>query len=267
MADPERRGWLRRRARGARIERRLVCFHHAGGGASVFRGWENALAPGSEVVAVQLPGREGRIHEPPIRDVGEVIEALAPHVAPLLDRPYDLFGHSVGALLAFELARRIRSEGWRQPERLFAAAARPPSAWRRPAEPPAARAQVPPDDVVVDRLRQYGGTPTAVLEHPGLMEMLLPMLRADFALAERYRYEPGEPLACDIVALVGDADRRVRVDHARGWARETAGRFVLRELAGSHFFVHESREDVLVLIAQLPPRAHASEGAAAPVRG
>lgn len=214
---------------------RLYCFPFAGGGASIYRRWGTELPDPIEVRPVQPPGREGRIGEPAFRSVGPLVEALAGALPDDLGEglPFALFGHSMGALIAYELVRLLRRQGRPEPVRLLVSAHRAP---QQP--PPEDPIHGLPEDEFRQRLRELNGTPEAVLAHPELMELLGPLLRADFALNETYVHSAGEPLSCPITAFGGDADEGVTTDDLRLWSRVTRGPFHLHVYPGDHFFLH-----------------------------
>lgn len=188
------------------------------------------MPPGVEVSSVQLPGRENRISETPHRRIDEAVDALLPEVAALADRPYAFFGHSMGALLAFELARRLRTAGFPEPERLFVAAHRAPQLPSR--HPPMSTLSEQP---FVDRLRSLDGTPEQLLGLPEVKTTMFPTLRADFAACETYTFADAPLLDCPIVAYTGLADPFVDVAEAAAWAANTSGPFTLQPLPGNHF--------------------------------
>ncbi len=198
-AAPDR--WLAYRRPRPGAEVRLFCFPHAGGGASLFHGWADRLPPAVEVCPVQLPGRETRFGEPPINRLGPLVGALAEALLPHLDRPFAFFGHSLGALIGFELARRLRRERGLEPVHLFASACAAPQRWGcvRPIH-------ALPDAAFRKELRRLRGTAPAVLDNEELMEILLPALRADFALCETYAYGEDDPLSCPVTAVGGLRD-------------------------------------------------------------
>ncbi|HVF60151.1 MAG TPA: thioesterase domain-containing protein [Thermoanaerobaculia bacterium] len=227
--------WLAYREIDPRARLRLFCFPYAGGGASAYRAWGAALPTGIEVCPVQLPGREGRLREPPFTRMGPLVEALA-GALPLADLPFAFFGHSLGALVAYELARALRRRGGPEPLALLLAGRRGPR--RPPREEPIHEL---PDAEFMARLRELNGTPEEVLEHGELMALLLPLLRADFALHETWELRPEEPLAIGVSAFGGLADPEVTREDLEDWRGETRGRFRLRMLPGDHFFLHSER--------------------------
>ena len=232
--------WITRPRPSPRARLRLLCLPHAGGGASAFRGWADALPAEVEVCPVQLPGREDRLAEPPFDRLAPLVQALADAVEPLLSLPFAVFGHSNGALVGFELARALRARGRPQPVHLFASGRRAPDL--PPDRPPIH--SLPEADFLAE-LEELGGLPRELLEHRELLELLLPMLRADVAVHETYRFQEQPPLACPITAYAGVADPKVSRPQVEAWARHTAGRFTLRTFPGGHFYLQEQRAELL----------------------
>lgn len=220
---------------------RLFCFPFAGGAASAYRQWGDLVGPEIEVTAVQLPGREMRLREPPFDRVGPLVAAAADVLEGALDaRPYAVFGHSMGALIGFELVREMRRRGRPLPVALVA------SGRNAPHMPPRDPLMHPlPHDEFVGRLRRFEGTPEAVLEHEELMEMLVPLLRADFAVNEAYDHAPGAPLDLPLLAMGGDADEEVSREGLEAWERYTAGPFDLKVYPGGHFFLNHLAGEVV----------------------
>jgi medium-chain acyl-[acyl-carrier-protein] hydrolase len=219
---------------------RLFCLPFAGGAASAYRQWGDLVGPEMEVTAVQLPGREMRLREPPFDRVGPLVTAIADVLEGTLDaRPYAVFGHSMGALIGFELVRELRRRGRTLPVALVA------SGRNAPHMPPRDPLMHPlPHDEFVDRLRRFEGTPEAVLEHEELMEMLVPLLRADFAVNEAYDHVPEAPLELPLLAMGGDADEEVSREGLEGWERYTSGPFDLKVYPGGHFFLNHLAGEV-----------------------
>ncbi|HEU0016459.1 MAG TPA: thioesterase domain-containing protein [Longimicrobium sp.] len=248
MSQSPSERWILRPRPNPRARLRLLCLPHAGGGASAFRGWADALPVQVEVCPVQLPGRETRIAEPAIDRMGPLAEALADALARWRDLPFAVFGHSNGALIGFELARRLRRTGAPGPVHLFACGRRAPDA-ARPG-PPTAHL---PDAAFLDSLRDLGGIPDALREHPELLALLLPTLRADVALNEAYVFTEEAPLACPITGYAGELDPRAPPAEMERWARHTSAAFALRTFPGGHFFPQTHRAEVLrALSADLP---------------
>lgn len=239
--DPTDR-WVIRYRRNPAAKLRLFCFPYGGGSASIYRQWPGGLSPDVEICAVQLPGREQRFSEPPITSLAELLPAAGEAIGPLLDRPFALFGHSMGALIAFCLARWLRQKD-KVPLRLFVSGRGAP---HLPLLRPAVHGL--PEALFLEELRYYDATPAAVLEDAELRALFLPMLRADFALFERYRHEEEPPLACPIVAFTGSADHTLPQERAAAWRQHTRGAFTLHTLPGGHFFLNTSQA---ALLAQL----------------
>jgi medium-chain acyl-[acyl-carrier-protein] hydrolase len=237
--------WFPLAPRPAKAPVRLICFPFAGGGASVFRGWERDLPPNVDVFAAQYPGHETRIAEAPFRQLAPLLADLDAALRPLLDRPFAFFGHSMGAVVAFELARRLRREGRAQPTQLFVSARRAP---HLPPSRPNVHDQS--DDELIAELQRISAFPAEVLEHAELMQLLLPILRADFELVETHRHADEEPLAIPITAFAGRRDAVVRVDQMEAWREHTNGAFALHEIDGDHLFVRGERAAVLRVLGR-----------------
>lgn len=232
--------WITRPRPLPRARLRLFCLAHAGGGASAFRGWADALPADVEVCPVQLPGRENRIGEPAFDRLEPLVNALAQAIDPWLDLPYALFGHSNGALIGFELARLLRARGRPGPRHLFASGRRAPEL---PAE--TAPIHALPEAEFLAELEKLGGLPAPLLEHRELLELLVPTLRADVAIHETYDFRDEAPLECPITAYGGAADPKVSHAQLEAWGRHTAGPFVMRIFPGGHFYLQEDRPPVL----------------------
>jgi medium-chain acyl-[acyl-carrier-protein] hydrolase len=223
---------------------RLFCFPFAGGGASVFRAWPAEAIPQIEILPMQLPGRENRLLDAPLTRVSAVVETLAPILLPYLDLPFALFGHSLGGLISFELARLLRCDYGKVPVHLFVAGCAAPQL--SDPQPPIYKL---PDPEFVDELRRLKGTPEGVLQQPELMQMLLPCLRADFEMGSTYRYAADEPLACPISVFGGLADPEISRADLEAWREHTRAKFVVRMLPGEHFFLLDTRAQLLQMIA------------------
>ncbi|MEH0844042.1 thioesterase domain-containing protein [Micromonospora sp. CPCC 205711] len=219
----------------------LFCLPYAGAGASAFRRWQEGIGADVEVLAVQLPGRENRISEDPAFTVADVATAIADRA----DRPYAVYGHSMGGRLGFEVARELRRAGRELPRRLYVGGARAPHVTAASLFDGLSTVD---DDELLRRLGDGGGLPAELLAHPELVELLLPLLRADFGRVDGYRYLPGEPLPVPIVAFSGRRDRAVSREQSAAWAEHTAAGFTLREIDGGHFFLHDQLPDLLAAI-------------------
>lgn len=237
--------WLAYREVNPRARLRLFCFPYAGGGASVYRGWAGTLPGDVEVCPVQLPGRESRMRDQPFERSGPMIQALADVLAPVFDLPFVFFGHSMGAMISFELSRELRRRGEALPLHIFVSGRRAPQVPAR--EEPIHDL---PEPEFLDRLRELNGTPEEVLQHAELMRLLMPILRADFAVNETYSYTGGEPFDFGISAFGGWGDAEITRDDLALWKEQTRGRFRLRMLPGDHFFLHSARDLVLEAVAR-----------------
>jgi surfactin synthase thioesterase subunit len=221
----------------------LVCVPNAGAGMATFAGWQPRLPSWVELALAQLPGRDGRRGEPCGTSVAGIADALAAAVGRLDDRPRVLFGHSMGAAVAFETARRLQAAG-RPIAALAASGRRGPSVAER--LPPIAG--LPMDAFVAEVQRRYGGIPAGVLDEPELRELLLPTLRADVQVVEAYRYAPGDPLTCPVLAYGGADDPHAPLDELRAWCRETTGACHVRRFAGGHFYLQDRRDELVAAL-------------------
>lgn len=216
---------------------RLLCFPYAGGKASIFRTWSDGLLPDIEVCPLQLPGRGNRLKDPPFTQLPYLIQAMVPALLPRLDIPFALFGHSMGALISFELARHLRREYSLSPVHLFV------SGRQAPQLPPLYAPLHPlPDPEFMAALHRLRGTPEPVLQNADMMQLLLPLLRADFTLSETYVYTSEAPLDCSISAFGGIQDELVNYDGLAAWRDQTWGIFKLHLMPGNHFFLNDARE-------------------------
>jgi len=225
--------------------RRLFCFPHAGGGTAMYARWAGRLPREVAVCPVRLPGREIRAAEAPFESMGALVEALGEAIMPYTGVPFAFFGHSMGAVVAFELARWLRRQS-RQPLALIVSAARAPQFRRGHVPPPD-----PADEQFLAELRRLQGMPEEVLEREDLLAMVLPALRGDAALYRRYVYDEEAPLACPIHAFGGEADPNVTRRHLEAWAEQTTAGFSLRLLPGGHFYPPEAEGELLRALAAL----------------
>jgi medium-chain acyl-[acyl-carrier-protein] hydrolase len=223
---------------------RLFCFPYAGGGALTYRSWPEALPADVEVCPINLPGHETRMSEPVFNHLAPLVDAFVPELLPLLDRPYAFFGHSMGAMIGFETARRLRSKKVAGPLHLFV------SGRRAPQLPPKGERHTYnlPDAEFIEELGRLNGTSREVLAHPELLELLLPILRSDFSICQTYAYTPEEPLNIPITAFGGMEDFDVGRERLEGWREQTNNAFKLHMLPGDHFFVHSARAQLCRLM-------------------
>ena len=224
---------------------RLFCFPYAGSSAAIFRTWPHHLPAYVEVCPIEFPGRGTRLMEAPFTQLTPLVHALAQVLGPLLNKPFALFGHSLGALVGFELARQLRRQFDVQPVRLLVSAAPAPQT------PPRHRPiHAVPDGEFLEELRRLNGTPGEVLKHAELMRIMLPILRADFAVYETYAYSHESPFACGISSFGGVQDHRVNRDDLDGWREQTTASFSLRMLPGDHFFLNTDQQMLLQVLSQ-----------------
>jgi medium-chain acyl-[acyl-carrier-protein] hydrolase len=237
--------WIAFRKPNAQARLRLFCFPYAGTGASIFRTWPDGLPADVEVCPVQLPGRGTRLMETPFTQLSPLVEALAQALIPLLDKPFAFFGHSLGALVGFELARQLRRQSGVQPVRLFVSADRAPQLPQRDRPIHAL-----PEREFLDELRRLNGIPGKVLEEIELMQIMLPVLRADFAVYETYVYSTEPPLSFPISTFGGLQDRRVSRGDLEAWRDQTSASFSLRMFPGDHFFWNTTQPLLLQALSQ-----------------
>jgi surfactin synthase thioesterase subunit/glycosyltransferase involved in cell wall biosynthesis len=215
---------------------RLFAFPHAGGGAATFHRWRPALPAGVALWPVRLPGRESRLSETPFESMAPLVEALGQAIQPLLSGPFAFYGHSLGAAIAFELARQLRRRSLPLPRCLFVSGARAPRFRLNHLPPPE-----PSDAELLDELRGLGGVPDEALDNPEWRSAMLPALRADSALYRSYAYREEPPLECAIRAYGGLEDSRITRAHLEAWRDETSGSFAVTMLPGGHFFNHSAQ--------------------------
>jgi medium-chain acyl-[acyl-carrier-protein] hydrolase len=225
--------------------RRVFCFPYAGGSASAFRDWSDYLPRSVAVCPIQLPGRWNRMHEPPLTDLRTLLDALVPALRDHLDLPFVFFGHSMGALVAFELARELRRRYAREPEHLFVSGRRAP---HLPDDDPPLYDLPAPE--FIEALRELQGTPRGVLENAELMALLTPVLRSDFRICQTYVFTPEPPLTCPITAFGGVSDPEVSQERLDAWERHTTAAFARHLLPGDHFFLQTAQPLLLRLIAE-----------------
>jgi medium-chain acyl-[acyl-carrier-protein] hydrolase len=237
--------WIIRRKPSPQARLRLFCFPYAGGGVSIFRAWSDTLPADVEVCPLQFPGRGTRLMEPPFTQLSPLVQAIAEALFPLLDKPFAFFGHSLGALVSFELARRLRRQYAVQPVRLFISADRAPQI---PNRDPAIHSL--PEGEFLTELRRLKGTPTELLEDEEVMQIMLPVLRADFAVYETYRYSTEPPLNCPISAFGGLQDHRVNRGDLEAWRDHTGVSFSLTMFPGDHFYLNTTQPALLQALSQ-----------------
>lgn len=229
---------------------RLLCLPFAGAGAGAFRGWADSLPTHVEAFAAQLPGREDRLGEQPIVEWQDMLDALADCVAELHPQPTAIFGHSLGGLAGFELARRMQRDAGAPLVHVFVSA-RPWPGFPAPSLAPLWSAG---DDALLAGMAQRFGALPASLSHPDIRDVVLPALRADLRLLDDHRHAPGPPLACPLTVFAGAHDPGTSGDSLTGWQSETASTFSLESFDGGHFFIESHRRELLAAIATRLPQ-------------
>lgn len=237
--------WFLREIRPQTPRCRVFCFPYAGGSSAIFRGWHAALPVSAEVLALQLPGRAGRYGVEPIASLTQLTTLLADLIAPLMDRPCLFFGHSNGALIGYALTVELAKRGLPLPRHLVLSAKRPPHFIR------SETTHDLPTPQFIERLRKLNGTPPEILADPELLDIVLPILRADLALGETYRPEPVPPLPCRASVMGSTGDVEVPLDELRQWDRYFVQPPALHVFEGDHFFIHSAKDDLLRTLSPL----------------
>jgi len=244
LAKTDSNVWVIRSKPNPQAVLRLFCFPYAGSSAIIFRPWTD-LPAAIEVCSVELPGRGTRFAETPFTRLDPLVEAIAIALLPYLDNPFAFFGHSMGALISFELARFLHIKQSLNPAHIFV------SAYRAPQIPdPDPPIHTLPKSAFLEELRRLNGTPKAILENSELMQLILPILRADFAVLETYVYATGLPLNCPIAVFGGLQDSEVTSADLEAWQCQTNVAFSLQMLPGDHFFVHSERSLLLQKLSE-----------------
>jgi len=236
--------WCRRYRPAANAAARLVCLPHAGGSAPFFLPVSAALSPaGVDVLAIQYPGRQDRRAEPPIGDMAVLADRLYGVLRRQPEMPTTLFGHSMGAILGFEVARRLEAAG-RGPVHLFVSGRRGPATFRDE------RIHQRDDAGILAELRKMNGTASSVLGDDEMMRAALPSLRADYKATETYMSPPEATVDCPITVMTGDSDPKTTLAEAQAWSQHTTGAFDLQVYTGGHFFLTERAEEILKVLKQ-----------------
>jgi medium-chain acyl-[acyl-carrier-protein] hydrolase len=232
--------WFANAQCNRRADSRLFCFPYAGASSVVYHNWAKSLPEFVDVIPVQLPGRGMRLHTAPLTRMDRLTEQLSPVLAEFLDRPFYFFGHSMGALIAFELAHALRMRYGVEPEALFVSGREPPSVPERETH-----IHRLPKDEFVAHLRLLNGTHPDLLENEEILELILPVLRADFELVHTYSFKRGVKLACPIRAFGGSQDPEANEEIIRQWQDFTSGPFSMEIIEGDHFFIHQRKDQLL----------------------
>ncbi|GAA2100864.1 alpha/beta fold hydrolase [Streptomyces albiaxialis] len=235
--------WIRRFHPAPDAATRLVCLPHAGGSASFYFPVSRALAPAVDVLAVQYPGRQDRRAEPCLDSIAALADEVAERLLPWADRPLSIFGHSMGATLAFEVALRLEQRDITL-HALFASGRRAPSRHREEST------HLHDDAALIREIKALDGTESQTLDDEEMLRAVLPAIRSDYRAAETYRYQPGPPLSCPVYAMVGDSDPKASVDEVRSWGDHTKERFELQTYPGGHFYLNAQAPRVIDAISR-----------------
>lgn len=238
--------WLTRMKAVPAPRARVLCFPFAGGTSAVYRAWQDRFSADVEVCAVNFPGRGSRFTEPPIRRMDAMLDGLCSGLTPFLDRPFAVFGHSLGAVIAFEWCRLLPGRGLRSPLRLFASGARGPQL----PDPYSPIHHLPPDEFVHQMQVRYAGIPAEILAEPDLLALLLPPLQADLELFETYAFRQGPALDFPVTVFGGRQDHRLDDRQYQAWRQVTTRPVDFAMFDGGHFFVQESAAEVASAVAR-----------------
>ena len=219
----------------------LFCFPYAGGGTSIFYSWADQLPSNIETIGIQMPGLESRIIEPPIETISTAVEMLLPEFYSRREKPFVLFGHSLGAFISFELTRKLGERYGLQPLNMFVAGIRAPQVLN--SKPPIYN--LPDVDFMRQLQHRYNGIPQEILENPDILQLMLPGLRASLKMYECYEYREGDPLDCDITAFGGYQDGGTMREDLEAWRHQTKRSFTLHMFPGSHFFINSEQKHFL----------------------
>lgn len=237
--------WLAWYKPNPRARLRLFCFPYGGGAAGAFRTWQDHLPSTIEVCPVQIPGREGRLREPCYTRLNLLVEDIAQSLFELFDKPFAFFGHSLGTMIEFDLARHLRNEQLTEPVHLFASGRRAPQI---------------PDDLpciynlqkreFIEALRQLNTTNKELLANDELLDLIIPILKADYEMVQTYSYRPDAPFDFSITALGGKEDLYESAEKLEAWRSQTRASFSLYIFPGDHFFIHSCQPSLLQTIAK-----------------
>lgn len=222
---------------------RLFCFPHAGGTAEYFHSWKSLFPDFIEVIPAQLPGRSLRFREKPFDNLTDLVKSLVENMISFLDRPFVFFGHSMGALIAFELTKHLEKLSYPLPKHLFLSGRSAPSKTKIKT-----LFHQLPDEKLLNKIQELNGSPKEALFHPELLQLLLPALRADLSICETYKYTQKKPLSIPLIIFGGKNDPLVEYESLDQWQRETTAITTIKTFPGNHFFLNQHRKTIAEII-------------------
>ncbi len=225
---------------------RFFCFHHSGGGASAYYSWAEQLSPYIELVAIQLPGRENRFTEPLINNLNDITTHLAKGFSYYIDKPFFVFGHSLGALISFEFIKSIHQLYSLIPCHMIISATKAPHLPFRMKY----LSQLE-DHKLKEELNIYDGIDERILNDTELLDLFLPIIKSDFSIYEKYKFLESKPISCDILALSGEQDQTVTQEEILAWSEYTSGKFEHISFPGKHFYIKDHQKKILDIINQI----------------
>lgn len=227
-------------------EIRLICFHYGGGSSVSFYPWKDMILPNIELLAINLPGRGSSINEPLLDDIEDVTNVMLAHIKHYMDKPLVFFGHSLGALISFELAKALKEQQLKQPMHLILSGCMAPQNLYK-------RNKISKfnNKEFIEILKIYNGISQEVLSDPSLMELFLPIIRTDISIIDNYKYRGNDPLDCDITTIGGREDPTVLLEDIYSWKSHTTKKYTHHTLVGDHFFIRSHRKNVLDIVNSL----------------
>lgn len=241
---PQVNRWMHRLSSNPLARLRLFCFPYAGGGTTIYHQWQEGLPTFIEVVSISLPGRELRFGEAAYQRISDLAKTLGSIMPPALTLPFVFFGHSLGALISFELARTLRREQLPMPDKLFVSGCPAPQLPYH-----GVKRHLLPESELIEQLRDLGGTPPELLDNLELRNLVLPSMRADFECVETYQCASEPPLACPITVFGGLQDQEATAQELEVWRSQTESDFSLEMYPGNHFFLDHQQSRLLARIA------------------
>ena len=237
--------WITVFNKPAQVKNRLFCFPYAGGSAQTFRNWVDLVPETTQLCALQMPGRSSRFTEPLLTHIDQVLDKVKVEIKPFLDKPFVFFGHSMGAAVSYELSRILQDQGLKV-SHLFVSGRSSPD---RPSE----REQIHglPEPEFRAKMKDLNGTPPEILEHEELMELMVPIVRADFTISETYKQHSGSQLTCPLTAFGGTDDDDIPEENMASWLDFSDGPTEYHMYEGDHFFLNPYREDIVRRISEV----------------